>query len=386
MNWRAPLLLGLLVGLPACSGDQGSAQGEAGAGGTAGTAGPGAGGAVGGGPVGGAPAGGTAAGGVGGNPNGCGPINSAALCNQPPAGELPPGPPAYSGGQCPALVPAPQRTAVTSSGRNRAMYVVVPSNPCPGETFPIVFMWHWISGEAKDVLFGGQLQTIADQQRFIAVIPEATGAEVFGQNTTWPFDVTQTQARMDEEFRVFDDMLSCVSAQYPTNFSCVGTIGVSAGALFASQLMQGRGQYLSSAIVLSGGVGAGTVRPWTGSPHKMPALVLWGGPADALPDAANPLFSFDTLSRELETGLTNSGHFLTECIHNCGHIPPLLQSGPNGESGLAPLYEFFMNHPYWLPDGGSPYAGGLPPTFPPWCGIGMNSAPPANIQNCPGGF
>ena len=62
-------------------------------------------------------------------------------------------------------------------------------------------------------------------------------------NTKWPFDITQSQTRMDEEFLFFDDMLACVEAQYHINTSCVSTVGVSAGALFTDQLAQARSNW-----------------------------------------------------------------------------------------------------------------------------------------------
>jgi len=67
---------------------------------------------------------------------------------------------------------------------------------------------------------------------------------------------------------------------------------------------------------------------------------------------------------------------LPACVHNCGHaIPPLEPA--EGESRFTPFWEFVLDHPYWLPDGESPYRHhGIPDTFPPWCGIGVGSATP----------
>ena len=79
---------------------------------------------------------------------------------------------------------------------------------------------------------------------------------------------------------------------------------------------------------------------------------------------------------EDESGLTAGGHFFVECKHNCGHVePPLVP--PEGESKYAGMWEFVLDHPYWLPAGQSPYlTDGLPPTLPSWCGIGASSATP----------
>ena len=363
--------------LAACGGSDGDKLDSDGSGGS-GTAGTGAGGGTGGTGLvgqGGGPTGGTGnvgqggvGGGAGGGPS-CGPVDTWSACamgNQGGVGAPPP--PAYSGGACPAVIPWDDQTQTYNQlASGRRFIVVAPSNPCPGERFPVVFMWHWISGEAKDWLSGNGLQLAADQFRVIFVAPEAKGATVFGLDTQWPFDLTQPDPRMHEEYVFFDDMLACVSQQFNVNNDCVGSIGISAGGLFNSQLLQHRGNYLSSAIVISGGVGE-LVRPWIGGQHRLPTIVLWGGPTDNF----GGVFNFDNISKLLVGGLASSGHFVIECVHACGHFPPLLTQDANGNnfSGLDPLFEFFLQHPYWLPDGASPYAQGLPGTFPAFCGIG----------------
>jgi hypothetical protein len=88
----------------------------------------------------------------------------------------------------------------------------------------------------------------------------------------------------------------------------------------------------------------------------------------------------------METGLQRDGHYLIECVHNCGHAPPSLAPPMSGLSPLAPFFDFLLNHPYGLSDGASPYkdAGKLPDAFPPWCSDkGKGTAPPANIAMCP---
>ncbi len=300
-----------------------------------------------------------------------------------PGGPGAPPLPGYSMGACPAVAPWDDvNKPYTTLPNGRRFITVVPQNQCPGERFPVIFMWHWISGEAKDWMGGGSLQLLADQFRVIFVAPDAKGAMVFSLDTQWPFDVTQAEPRMQEEYQFFDDMLSCVGQQFNVNNDCVGSIGVSAGGLFNSQLLQARGHYLSSAIVISGGVGE-LVRPWVGSQHRLPVIVLWGGPSDNF----GGVFNFHTISINLVNGLAGAGHFVIECVHACGHFPPLLVQDMNGNNfdGFSPLFEFFLQHPYWLPDGASPYAGGLPPTFPAFCGIGPGSGNIALSPPCPGG-
>jgi predicted esterase len=300
-------------------------------------------------------------------------IAGASCASDPPAGAaVPPPPKPYSGGACPALVDG--FNTIKSSGADRKFRLVVPSNLMPDEHPPILFLWHWLGGSADDFYQKGEVQAAVDQQRFIAVIPEAKGDLLF----KWPFESIQAQPRMDEEFAFFDDMLSCVSAQYGANLSCVSSIGVSAGALFTDQLAGGRGDYLASIVSLSGGVG-GLIRPWGHPAHHMPALVLWGGSSDIC-----VVINFQDGSKQLEMDLTQDGNFILECLHNCGHSEPPFDAPPGG-SKYSGMWQFVLDHPYWLPPGKSPYtSNGFPDGMPTWCGIGPGSAV-QRVGPCSGG-
>src|SRR5688572_24396379 len=294
----------------------------------------------------------------------------AGTCNdEPPAGAMQaPDPPPYSGGACPTLTPGTTFNTIASSGIDRQFLLVVPENPEPGETFPVIFLWHWLNADAMSFYERADAQNAATQQRFIAVIPN--GIDSIPAN--WPWLTTSNTER---DFIFFDDMLACVSEQYPVNKNCVSSAGVSDGALWTSQLAGGRGQYLSSIIVLSGGVdiniAIGQVRPYMSPAHKMPAVVLWGGPTDVC-----IILQFEQASRNLEAGLTADGHFLIECIHDCGHSEPPLEPPP-GQTKFGMLWDFVREHPYWLQDGGSPYnETGLPASFPDWGANGMGNAIP----------
>ncbi len=314
------------------------------------------------------------------------------LCDAPiPPGAAMPTPPALPAAGCPALVSG--ANSITTSGKTRNFLLVVPAGFAPEEHLPVLFMWHWLGGSAQGFLTKGSIQTAADQQRFIGVIPSAEGATVFGLglDTKWPFDITQSQARMDEEFQFFDDMLACVEQQFHVNQSCVSSIGVSAGALFTDQLAQARSNRLASFISLSGGVNDTIIKPWVGTgTHKLPAVVLWGGDGPPTMDGNKDILGcagigmdFSVASRDLETGLEQDGHFFIECKHNCGHVEPPLEPPP-GESKYAGMWEFALEHPFWLNPGDSPLlTQGLPAGLPSWCGIGAGHETPRSGSGCP---
>lgn len=288
------------------------------------------------------------------------------LCGTPaPEGaELPPAPPEYSGGTCPALQPG--WNMLTSLGHAREFIVVVPSDLGEDEQLPLVFLWHWLGGDAEGFLEKADVQNAADQLRFAAVIPAEKGDLLF----RWPFTAIDSDARMQEEFGFFDDMLACMVDSYTIDTACVSSTGVSAGALFTDQLGQGRGEYLSSIISLSGGVG-GLVKPWNGSPHIMPAMVLWGGPSDFC-----VAIDFEAGSHNLEAALVEDGHPVLECVHNCGHSEPPFEPPSPELTTYAGMWRFWLDHPYWLTDGESPWNVALPEGTPGWCAMGVGNATP----------
>jgi predicted esterase len=272
-------------------------------------------------------------------------------------------PPAYSGGTCPALVAGANTMSV--SGEDRAFLVVLPANYEAARSYPLVFLWHWLGGDANDFLVRAEVQAAADTQGFIAIIPEKKGDVLF----TWPVESFQSQERVDEELGFFDDMLACAAASFSIDRNCVSSVGVSAGALWTGQLASARSRHLASFVSLSGGTG-GVIRPWAAAEHKLPAIVLWGGSTDT----CQGLLSFETLSNDLETHLEADGHFLIECIHNCGHSEPPFE-GPPGFSKYKGMWDFFLDHPYWVSDGASVYVeDGLPADLPEWCAVGMGNA------------
>jgi len=298
-------------------------------------------------------------------------LSTPIACNQtpPPGATLAPLPPKYTGGTCPKLVPG--KNTIKSTGNTRTFLLVVPKDLKADELLPVVFLWHWLGGSADSFLRKGEVQAAVDSQRFLAVIPESKADMIF----RWPFNVGDSEKRQEEEYKFFDDMLSCVSEQFKVNRNCVSSAGVSAGALFTSQLAQGRAQYLASAISLSGGVGdaaSGLVKPWKSPARKVPMMVLWGGPLDWC-----AVINFHTSSLNLEAALEKDGNFFIECVHNCKHGEPPMDTPPPGLSKYGSLWRFVFDHPYWLAPGASPYKTSGIPTgagFPTWCGVGKGGA------------
>lgn len=301
----------------------------------------------------------------------------------PPAGAvLAAEPKPYTGGECPELVfDGVTKNTIVSNGVAREFLLIAPADIQPGEQLPVVFAWHWLKGKAKTFVEQGELIDAVAEQRFIAIIPESLGdlsieipfvADPF--EFPWPFSALDPASRFEQEHVFFDDMLACTAAQFPIDKECVSVAGVSAGALYGIHLASARSEHISSFISLSGGIRTdqplvnSILRDWTPPSSPMPMLVLWGGATDSC-----ALLSFQAASTALEGALDSLGSFVVECVHNCGHgVPPI--EPPDGISKFAFLWEFAWSHPYWLPEGASPWAAELPDVTPEWCAIGSGNA------------
>lgn len=275
-------------------------------------------------------------------------------------------PPMYAGA-CPMIADPPAFTTITTMGNMRRYLVYRPQPPMQGETLPLVFVWHYLGSDPLGMAGKIDAQNAANAYRMVLVIPESKGDLTF----KWPFEASEPQARIDEELQFFDDMLACSAQSISIDKNCVSSMGVSAGALFTDQLAHLRSERLSSFVSLSGGTG-GLVRNWDHATHGLPAIVLWGGPKDEFP-AQFPILHFDVLSKDLETALDKDGHFIVECIHNCGHaVPPFDYMPP-----LDIVWRFHLDHPFWETKGTSIYTTkGLPKSAPSWCAIGKGNATP----------
>jgi len=270
----------------------------------------------------------------------------------------------------------PPENDIVSSGNMRQFKLVTPTDLGPTEKVPVVFLWFWLGANAQDFITTADIIDAAQQQRFIAIVPEAklnsTGGSAY--DFKWPFSFLDSQTSLEQEFTFADDLLACVEQQFPNNVnpSCISSAGVSAGALFTDQLAPARSSYIASFLSLSGGIagpepsctvsGLTCLKPWIRPTRDLPALVLWGGPMDIC-----VVIDFQPASQNLEDALTSEGSFFVECEHNCTHAQPPFDTPP-GMTQYAAFWDFVYAHPYWLPAGESPYkTNGLPSTFPSWC-------------------
>jgi hypothetical protein len=290
----------------------------------------------------------------------------------------------YSHGTCPVITGGPTsdtsvNTRFLSAGDYRKFRFLVPISYDGSEPWPLLFGWHWLNASSGSFVRDGELETAVEEMRMLVVLPDdlenADGESIYWFD--WPFSPTPpstAEARL-KEMTFFDDLLTCISQQYNVDPCRVHAVGVSAGGLWLTYMSTtDRADYMASIEVLSGGLAEIPLQLWHmeyfPQANKFPALVLWGGPLDIIPP-----INFNSASQRYIEELLADSHFVIRCTHSSGHAMPPIEPPPDGGTKFRGLWQFFMDHPYGLEPGASPYFDtGLPADVPSWCSIA--SAPP----------
>ncbi len=281
----------------------------------------------------------------------------------------PPPLPTY-GGICPALNAGPTQAAgrnmgFVSSGDGRSFVLLVPPNYTPTKRYPVIWGYHWLNASANSVIQDAELERAVAEYQFIAVVPEnlvngTTKAYLFD----WPFVEVMSAPK---ELRFFEDVLACLNQQFSIDPARIHVFGASAGGLWTTYLSTtDTVDRVASVLSISGGLGEVSLGitwkiDWVPKPNKFPAMVVWGGPLDFLG------VDFNQSSLRYRTALRADNHVVVSCMHNEGHKIPPFPDMPDGGTRYSAFWDFFRDHPYGLPPNTTPYAAGLPASFPGYC-------------------
>ncbi len=248
--------------------------------------------------------------------------------------------PSYSAGTCPTFGAGNQN--FPSGGTTRSVHLTLPAEP---EGAPVVFLFHGLGDQAQNIAAWMGASQAANLYGAIVVAPQG------GQNFLGWDSGSQSAAPPDLVF--FDDLLACLAEQFQIDAYRIYASGFSAGALWTTDLVIRRSQYLAAAATFSGG--SGTPVSYATPEHDLPLIISWGGDTDVY----GGFLSFQTASLEFSQSLQADGHFVIECNHGMGHTVPM------GVSSW--LYPFLLNHTWGVSD--SPYTDGLDSAFPSFCVI-----------------
>lgn len=212
---------------------------------------------------------------------------------------------------------------------------------------PLVLYWHATGSSPVEAAYalGGTLDTLKAAG---AVIATPSSDPVAGQ---FEWFIVNGSDRQDD-FVLADEIVGCLAAAGRIDPAHVHSVGMSAGGLQTTAMSFLRSDYVASVATFSGGMPPGFAPVFQRPDNKFAALIFEGGASDNVFGV-----DFSAASETYRTTLTAAGHFAAICDHGKGHKIPL-DAAPS-------VAAFFTANGFgaWP----SPYASGLPATFPAYC-------------------
>ena len=267
--------------------------------------------------------------------------SDAASTDAPPASTTSPALPAATG-TCPTIAPGDVTFAPAGMPPRKVKLTFDPAASAHG---PLVLYWHATGSQPAEATYalGATATALAGSGGVIAAPYSDPAAGQF------EWFVVNGSPKLDD-FVLADEIVACLAARIDT--AHVHSMGMSAGALQTTALSFARASYVASVATYSGGMPDGFSPANQDPANKFAALIFMGGTTDNVFG-----LDFKAASERYQSTLTQSGHFAAICDHGKGHEIPL-DAAPS-------VVTFFAAHGYGVTP--SPYAGGLPATFPSYC-------------------
>jgi predicted esterase len=212
---------------------------------------------------------------------------------------------------------------------------------------PLILYWYATYSSTAEVQYSlGSTLAAIEAAGGIVVAPVADpNAGMF----QWYF--VNGSSKLDD-FQVADEIVACAAKNTGVDTTHIHTMGMSAGALQTTAMSFLRSSYLASVVTYSGGMQPGFSLAMQDPNNKFAALVFDGGTSDNVFNV-----NFQAASQTYYTTLKSDGHFAAICDHGMGHAIP---------TAAAPsVWAFFQANGFGVYP--SPYAGGLPASFPSYC-------------------
>jgi hypothetical protein len=213
---------------------------------------------------------------------------------------------------------------------------------------PIVIFWHGTGGSAATAGLELGANVVSEVTASGGVI---ASMESGGKGNPIDWGVFTTG-----DFEIVDQIVACSVAQLNIDTRRIYTSGASAGGLAAGTLAIMRSSYMAGTYPNSGGIA-----PWPGlavlqDPAHVPVAFTMHGAMGV--DMV--VIDFGTSSMDEDKFLVSKGGFAVDCNHGGGHV------GAPADLKAAG-WEFMKAHPFGTKP--SPYAGGLPASYPKYCMI-----------------
>lgn len=219
---------------------------------------------------------------------------------------------------------------------------------------PMMIYWHGTGGSAVTAtaeLDGTLVQEIMGQGGVIASITEG----LKGDTLDWGVFTTG-------DYQTVDQIVACSVKQLNIDPKRIYASGASAGGLAAGELVYGRSSYMAGALPNSGGQGGYPMNMILQDPTHVPAVMTMHGARGV--DVVVIDFGDSSLREDID--IAKHGGFAVDCDHGGGHV------GAPADLKAAG-WDFLKKHPFGF--GTSPYAAGLPATYPKYCMIVTKDTP-----------
>ncbi|HEY2516326.1 MAG TPA: hypothetical protein VGI39_35890 [Polyangiaceae bacterium] len=257
-------------------------------------------------------------------------------------------------GTCPTIVAGDVTFA--PAGISPRVVTLSMASTAPKAPGPLVFYWYATGSSVQEVLYslGTTLGGIESAGGLVA----APHADPNAGQFEWYAASGNTK---QDDFLVADEVVACLAQAGRIDVSHIHSMGMSAGALQTTAMSYARSAYLASVTTYSGGIPSGLPAPAFEDPsNRFSALLFEGGTNDSAYG-----FDFQTATLNYRASLQGAGHFAALCDHGRGHMIP---------TDAAPsVWLFFQSNGFGTYP--SPYANGLPSTFPSYCTIAADAGP-----------
>ncbi|MGI5860652.1 MAG: hypothetical protein ACOX6T_01195 [Myxococcales bacterium] len=213
---------------------------------------------------------------------------------------------------------------------------------------PVVFYWHGTGSSPSEAL-SGLGQGVIDQITALGGIVAAPYSDP--DAGLFPWFLVTSRTRLDD-LVLADEVVACAKERIGIDVRRVHSLGMSAGGLQTTQMSYRRSGYIASVATYSGGLNLSAPATQDSS-NRFAALIFHGGTNDQV------FINFLQASERYWQDLSSRGHFAAICNHGRSHSIPT--------DARASVWEFFKAHPFGVRP--SPYANGLPASFPSYCDL-----------------
>ena len=250
-------------------------------------------------------------------------------------------------GDCPPMVTGP----FTFMGVTSQIWV---GNKSDTQKGPIMLYWHGTGGNALTATAELDPTLVSEIMGQGGVIGSIEGG-LKGDTLDWGVFTTG-------DYQSADQVVACAVKQLNIDTKRIYTSGASAGGLAAGEMAYGRSQYVAATLPNSGGQGGYPMNMILSDPTHVPAAMTMHGARGV--DVVVIDFGDSSLREDID--IAKKGGFAVDCDHGGGHVgaPPQLK---------AAGWDFLKAHPYGY--GTSPYAKGLPASYPSYCMIVTKDTP-----------